>query len=153
MILDRSGESIASPKRRFTLTNPGKSLTGTGPCNRAHASGRNFRCAPVSSGLDIVRKASGQHEIATLQTTWIDQAAQAVSPKTLLAHSWGSGSRRKHPATPHRGMWSFLCDFLFSVGASSRGGDVRRPLSSCHGGRVADDCRIVTSINHGALPL
>jgi hypothetical protein len=79
-----------------------------------------FAYAPVSSGLDIVRKAPGQHEIATLQTTWIDQAAQAVSPKTLLAHTpGGSGSRRKHPATPHRGMWSSLCDLPFFVGASS----------------------------------
>jgi hypothetical protein len=30
--------------------------------------------------------------------------------------------------------------------------EVGRMLSSCPGGRVAD-CRIVTSINHGALPL
>ena len=34
-----------------------------------------FRYASLSSGLDIVRKVLGQHEIATVQTTSIDQAA------------------------------------------------------------------------------
>jgi hypothetical protein len=36
-----------------------------------------------------VRKALGQHEIATVQTTSIDQATQAVSLTTVLAHSSG----------------------------------------------------------------
>ena len=36
---------------------------------------RTFRYASLSSGLDIVRKALGQHEIATVQTTAIDQEA------------------------------------------------------------------------------
>ena len=30
---------------------------------------RSFRYAPLSSGLEIVRKTLGQHEIATVQTT------------------------------------------------------------------------------------
>ena len=30
---------------------------------------------PLSSGLDIVRKCLGQHEIATVQTTAIDKEA------------------------------------------------------------------------------
>ncbi len=34
-----------------------------------------FRYAPLSSGLDIVRKTLGQHEIATVQTTSVDQTA------------------------------------------------------------------------------
>ena len=45
------------------------------------------RYASLSSGLDIVRKVLGQHEIATLQTTVIDQDIQAVSLTTVLAHS------------------------------------------------------------------
>ena len=36
---------------------------------------RTFRYASLSSGLDIVRKVLGQHEIATVQTTAIDQEA------------------------------------------------------------------------------
>jgi ERF superfamily len=92
--MHRSSESIAAlaaalAKAQITLTNPEKSLTGTVPSNRSDEPGRSFRYAPLSSGLDIVRKALGQHEIATLQTTSIDQAAQAVSLTTVLAHSSG----------------------------------------------------------------
>src|SRR5450755_3758263 len=90
----RSSESIASlaaalAKAQVLLTNPDKSLTATVGTDRYDEPGRTFRYAPLSSGLDIVRKALGQHEIATLQTTAIDQAAQAVSLTTVLAHSSG----------------------------------------------------------------
>jgi hypothetical protein len=71
------------------LTNPEKSLTGTVPSNRYDEPGRTFRYAPLSSGLDIVRKALGEHGIATLQTTTIDQDIQTVSLTTVLAHSSG----------------------------------------------------------------
>jgi ERF superfamily len=92
--MHRSSESIASlaaalAKAQITLENPEKSLTGTVPNNRSDDPGRTFRYAPLSSGLDIARKALGQHEIATVQTTSIDQAAQAVSLTTVLAHSSG----------------------------------------------------------------
>ena len=40
---------------------------------------RSFRYAPLSSGLDIVRKTLGHHEIATVQTTAIDQTAGTVN--------------------------------------------------------------------------
>jgi hypothetical protein len=43
----------------------------------------------LSSGLDIVRKTLGQHEIATLQTTALDQAAGLVNLTTMLAHASG----------------------------------------------------------------
>jgi hypothetical protein len=46
-----------------------------------------LRYASLSSGLDIVRKVLGQHEIATLQTTVIDQDIQAVSLTTAPAHA------------------------------------------------------------------
>jgi hypothetical protein len=52
-------------------------------------SARQFRYAPLFSGLEIVRKTLGQHEIATVQTTAIDQAAGIVNLTTLLAHSSG----------------------------------------------------------------
>ena len=34
---------------------------------------RSFRYASLSSGLDLVRKSLGRHEIATVQTTSIDR--------------------------------------------------------------------------------
>src|SRR5271166_4015041 len=71
------------------LTNPEKSLTGTVPSGRSDEPGRTFRYAPLSSGLDIVRKALGEQGIATLQTTTIDQDIQTVSLTTVLAHASG----------------------------------------------------------------
>jgi ERF superfamily len=92
--MHRSSESIAAlaaalAKAQIELTNPEKSLTGTLPANRPDEPGRTFRYASLSSGLDIVRKVLGQHEIATLQTTVIDQDIQTVSLTTVLAHASG----------------------------------------------------------------
>jgi ERF superfamily len=92
--MHRSSESIAAlaaalAKAQMALTNPEKSLTGTLPGNRPDEPGRSFRYASLSSGLDIVRKVLGQHEIATLQTTIIDQDIQTVSLTTVLAHASG----------------------------------------------------------------
>ena len=50
---------------------------------------RSFRYAPLSSGLDLVRKSLGRHEIATVQTTSIDAEAGLVRLTTILAHSSG----------------------------------------------------------------
>src|SRR5262249_34647239 len=50
---------------------------------------RSFRYAPLSSGLDIVRKTLGQHEIATVQTTVIDKETGVVNLTTVLAHASG----------------------------------------------------------------
>src|SRR5262249_24334273 len=50
---------------------------------------RSFRYAPLSSGLDIVRKTLGQHEIATVQTTAIDKDSGVVNLSTMLAHASG----------------------------------------------------------------
>jgi ERF superfamily len=92
--MHRSSESIAAlaaalAKAQMALTNPEKSLTGTLPGARPDEPGRTFRYASLSSGLDIVRKVLGQHEIATLQTTVIDQDIQTVSLTTVLAHASG----------------------------------------------------------------
>ena len=112
--MHRSSESIASlaaalAKAQVLLTNPEKSLTATVGSDRYDEPGRTFRYAPLSSGLDIVRKALGQHEIATVQTTAIDQATQAVSLTTVLAHSSGEWIASDWPvcalsemATPRR---------------------------------------------------
>src|SRR5258708_39711494 len=92
--MHRSSESIAAlaaalAKAQMALANPEKSLTGTLPASRPDEPGRTFRYASLSAGLDIVRKVLGQHEIATLQTTIIDQDIQTVSLTTVLAHASG----------------------------------------------------------------
>jgi hypothetical protein len=92
--MHRSSDSIAAlagalAKAQMVLTNPEKSLTATLPANGPDEPGQTFRYASLSSGLDIVRKVLGQHEIATLQTTTIDQDIQTVSLTTVLAHSSG----------------------------------------------------------------
>src|SRR5262245_17595403 len=92
--MHRSSESVAaitsaSAKAQAEMTNPEKSLTATLRTGRPGERERRFRYAPLSSGLDIVRKTLGQHEIATVQTTDIDQAAGIVNLTTMLAHASG----------------------------------------------------------------
>ena len=92
--MPRSSESIASlagalAKAQAELVNPEKSLTATISAGRGGGADRSFRYAPLSSGLDIVRKTLGQHEIATVQTTAIDQTTGLVNLTTLLAHASG----------------------------------------------------------------
>jgi hypothetical protein len=64
-------------------------LVGTIEPRRGEGGALQFRYAPLSSGLEIVRKTLGQHEIATVQTTAINQAAGVVNLTTVLAHSSG----------------------------------------------------------------
>ena len=79
--MQRSSNSVAAlaaalAKAQAELVNPEKSLTATIRTGRAgEGEERSFRYASLSSGLEIVRKTLGQHEIATIQTTAIDQAA------------------------------------------------------------------------------
>jgi hypothetical protein len=99
----RSSESIAClaaalAKAQAELTNPEKSLVATIRPNGPGEAERSFRYAPLSSGLDIVRKTLGQHEIATVQTTAIDQTAGIVSLTTVLAHSSGEWIASDRPA-------------------------------------------------------
>jgi hypothetical protein len=61
---------------------------------------RSFRYAPLASGLDIVRKTLGQHEIATVQTTEIDRAAGVVNLRTMLAHASGEWIASDWPVCP-----------------------------------------------------
>src|SRR5690348_6015288 len=104
-IMQRSSPSIAAlatalAKAQVELTNPEKSLSGTTEPERGQGSARQFRYAPLSSGLDIVRKTLGQHEIATLQTTAIDQAAGIIKLTTVLAHSSGDWIASDWPVCP-----------------------------------------------------
>jgi hypothetical protein len=112
--MQRSSPSIAAlatalAKAQIELANPEKSLIGTIEPHGGEGGTRRFRYAPLSSGLEIVRKTLGQHEIATMQTTAIDQAAGIVNLTTVLAHSSGEWIASDWPvcpvadtATPHR---------------------------------------------------
>src|SRR6516225_5237636 len=103
--MQRSSQSIAAlatalAKAQIELANPEKSLVGTIEPQRGERGARQFRYAPLSSGLEIVRKALGQHEIATVQTTAIDQAAGVVNLTTVLAHSSGEWIASDWPVCP-----------------------------------------------------
>jgi ERF superfamily len=103
--MPRSSESVAAlasalAKAQAELINPEKSLTATIRSGRAGEGERTFRYAPLSSGLDIVRKTLGQHEIATVQTTAIDQAAGIVNLTTMLAHASGEWIASDWPVCP-----------------------------------------------------
>jgi hypothetical protein len=103
--MPRSSDSIASlaaalAKAQAELVNPEKSLTATISAGRSGGPDRSFRYAPLASGLDIVRKTLGQHEIATMQTTAIDQTAGLVSLTTTLAHSSGEWIASDWPVCP-----------------------------------------------------
>src|SRR5262245_3122924 len=81
------------------LVNPEKSLVATLPAERGQP-GRRFRYAPLSGGLDIVRKTLGKHEIAIMQTTAIEPAAGMVNLTTMLAHASGEWIASDWPVCP-----------------------------------------------------
>jgi hypothetical protein len=67
LAMQRSSETIgtiaaALAKAQAQLVNPEKSLVGTIRSDQASGTERSFRDAPLSSGLDIVRKALSQAE-------------------------------------------------------------------------------------------
>jgi len=104
--MHRSSDTIgaiaaALAKAQGELTNPEKSLIATirSPFPREEGS-RTFRYASLASGLDIVRKALGQHEIAAVQTTAIDQASGQIRLTTLLAHASGEWISSDWPVCP-----------------------------------------------------
>ena len=92
--MHRSSDTIAYhcgalAKAQAELTNPEKSLVATIRSPFPREADRTFRYAPLSSGLDIVRKSLGRHEIATIQSTEIDKEAGLLRLTTVLAHSSG----------------------------------------------------------------
>src|ERR1700732_713657 len=112
--MQRSSETIgtiaaALAKAQAELINPEKSLVATIRPDGPGTAERSFRYAPLSSGLDIVRKTLSQHEIATVQTTAIDQNTGIVNLTTVLAHASGEWIASDWPvcaisetAAPHR---------------------------------------------------
>jgi ERF superfamily len=103
--VQRSSESIgaiaaALAKAQAELTNPEKSLVATIRASHPRDHDQTFRYAALSSGLDIVRKALGGHEIATVQTTAIDKEAGLIRLTTTLAHSSGEWLSSEWPVCP-----------------------------------------------------
>ena len=126
--MERCSPSIAAiagalSKAQAELTNPEKSLIGTIRSAFPREADRSFRYASLASGLDIVRKVLGKHEIAVVQTTAVDREAGLIRLTTLLAHSSGEWVSSDWPvcpvgdtAAPHRmGAALNLCPALFPV--------------------------------------
>ena len=111
--MQRSSEFIAKlaaalAKAQGELVNPEKSLTATIKIDGGGTQ-QTFRYAPLSSGLEIVRKTLGQHEIAVVQTTSTDPVAGIINLTTMLAHASGEWIASEWPvcaitetSAPHR---------------------------------------------------
>ena len=103
--MQRSSETIgaiaaALAKAQAELTNPEKSLVATIRASDPRETDQTFRYAALSSGLDIVRKTLGGHEIATVQTTAIDKEAGLIRLTTTLAHASGEWLSSEWPVCP-----------------------------------------------------
>jgi hypothetical protein len=112
--MQRSSESVgalaaALAKAQAEIQNPEKSLTATIVSPFPREGVRSFRYAPLSSGLDLVHKCLGQHEIATVQATAIDSDSGLIKLTTTLVHASGEWVSSDWPvclvnemAVPHR---------------------------------------------------
>ena len=103
--MQRCSETIgaiasALAKAQIDLANPEKSLTATIRSPFPREADRSFRYASLANGLDLVRKSLGRHEIATVQTTSIDEAAGLIRLTTTLAHSSGEWVSSDWPVCP-----------------------------------------------------
>jgi hypothetical protein len=92
--MQRSSTSIgalaaALAKAQAEIANPEKSLTATIVSPFPREGSRTFRYAPLSTGLNLVRKCLGQHEIATVQATSIDGDSSLIRLTTTLVHASG----------------------------------------------------------------
>ncbi len=105
MDVQQSSGSIGSlaaalARAQVELINPEKSMVATIRPEGSGAAEQIFWYAPLSDGLNIIRKTLGQHEIATLQSTLIDQPARLIRLKTVLAHSSGEWISSDWPVCP-----------------------------------------------------
>jgi hypothetical protein len=103
--MQRSSETIgalagALAKAQIELNNREKSLVATIQSPFPREADRTFRYASLSSGLDLVRRSLGRHEIATVQTTSIDEAAGLIRLTTTLAHTSGEWISSDWPVCP-----------------------------------------------------
>src|SRR5436305_14870391 len=108
--MHRSSASIAAiasalAKAQGVLVNPEKTMTATiRDDRREQGTERSFRYAPLSAGLALARKALGQHEIALVQPTAIDEASRTVRLNSVLAHSSGEWIASDWPVCPMSDM-------------------------------------------------
>ena len=103
--MQRSSESVgalaaALAKAQAEIANPEKSLVATIASPFPREGSRTFRYAPLSSGLDLVRKCLGQHEIATVQATAIDPDNGLIKLTTTLVHASGEWVSSDWPVCP-----------------------------------------------------
>src|ERR1700727_1811013 len=103
--MHRSSEPIgaiaaALAKAQGELSNPEKSQTATIRSPFPREGDRTFRYASLASGLDIVRKSLGHHEIATVQTTAMDHDSGQILLTTVLAHASGEWISSDWPVCP-----------------------------------------------------
>ena len=98
--MQRSSETIgaiaaALAKAQCELDNPERTLTAT---ITDRGGERSFRYASLASGLDLVRKALGQQDIAVVQSTAVDQGQIMLT--TLLVHASGEWVSSLWPVCP-----------------------------------------------------
>src|SRR5262245_48287690 len=103
--MQRSSHSVgalaaALAKAQAEIQNPEKSLTATIVSPFPREGVRSFRYSPLSSGLDLVRKCLGQHEIATVQATAIDPESGLIKLTTTLVHASGEWVSSDWPVCP-----------------------------------------------------
>ena len=103
--MQRSSNSVgrlaaALAKAQAAIANPEKSLTATIVSPFPREGSRTFRYASLSSGLDLVRKCLGQHEIATIQATAIDRDSGLIKLTTTLVHASGEWVSSDWPVCP-----------------------------------------------------
>jgi len=127
--VQRSSETIgtiaaALAKAQGQLVNPEKSLVATIRSEEVSGSKRSFRYAPLSSGLDIVRKTLSQHEIATQYKPPQSTRQSASSASTRF---WrmrpvnglppiGQSARQRDSDPVSDGSGPDLCPALCSIG-------------------------------------
>ena len=92
--------AAALAKAQSEIVNPEKSLTATIESPFPREGQRTFRYASLSTGLDIVRKCLGQHEIATVQSTAIDRDSGLIRLTTTLVHASGEWVSSDWPVCP-----------------------------------------------------
>src|SRR5437899_1616014 len=105
LAMQRSSNKIgalatALAKAQAEIVNPEKSLTATIESPFPREGQRTFRYASLSTGLDIVRKCLGQHEIATVQSTAIDRETGLIRLTTTLVHASGEWVSSDWPVCP-----------------------------------------------------
>ena len=103
--MQRSSDKVgtlaaALAKAQAEIANPEKSQTATIVSPFPREGTKTFRYAPLSTGLDLVRKCLGKHEIATMQTTTINQDTGLIRLTTTLVHASGEWVSSDWPVCP-----------------------------------------------------